>query len=90
MLERPVYQETYPYDEPKVTSSSKRRVKAKPVGLNVGLGLDYRFGASGLVGAGGQIRYSWAEGSLDAPSGSDSPSFTAGGLQLGVGLRLFF
>ncbi len=88
MLDRLAYHDTYPYDELTLVSAPARRVKASPAGFNGGARLDYRFGRR--FGVGVQLRYSTGSVKLRATPDATEASFNAGGLQAGVGLRLYF
>jgi hypothetical protein len=90
LLGVPTYTESYPYDELKIASTASTPVKESKTGFNVGGRLDYRFGSSGHFGAGVQVRYSGATIELAAASATTPVSYDAGGLEVGVGLRLFF
>jgi hypothetical protein len=90
MLQRPVYDDTYPYDELTIRGTPGASVKNSPTGFNVGGRLDYRFGASRRFGAGVQLLYSRASAKLKATPDAAESSFDAGGLQVGGGLRLYF
>jgi hypothetical protein len=83
------YDQTYPYDSVTLREAPSRRVKNNPTGFNVGGRLDYRFGHSGHFGLGVQLRFSRATAKLKA-SQSGTVDVDAGGLQAGVGARLYF
>lgn len=90
LLDTPTYMDVYPYDELSIQSTPARTVKESPTGFNVGGRLDYRFGSSGHIGLGVQVRYS--SGSVDLQAGPDATraSFDVGGLQVGAGARVYF
>ena len=90
MVQRPVFADTYPYDELTITSVPSVTQKDSPAGFNAGARLDYRFGRSGRFGAGAQLRYSTASVRLKATTDASEVSFDAGGLQAAAGLRLYF
>jgi hypothetical protein len=90
MLGAPTYTDVYPYDELLVASTPSTTVKESPTGFNAGGRLDYRFGRSRRFGAGVQVLYSTASVELKATPESTEPSFDAGGLSVGAGLRLYF
>jgi hypothetical protein len=90
MLQRPTYNDVYPYDELSITSTPSMTVKESPTGLNVGGRLDYRFGSSRRFGAGVMVRYSKASVKLKAEVAATEATFNAGGLEVGAGLRVYF
>jgi len=90
LLERPAYDDVYPYDELTITSTPKATVKESPTGFNVGGRLDYRFGRSRRFGAGVQVLYSSASVKLKAEPAATDAAFDAGGLSVGAGLRVYF
>lgn len=89
VVDRLQYSHTYPYDSVTVTGTPKKRFSQSPKGFNVGGRLDYGLGRAKRVGLGLQLRYSRASVEI-APTEGNSIKFKAGGLQLGVGARLFF
>ncbi len=90
LLEKPTYDDVYPYDELAITSTPSTTVKESPTGFNVGGRLDYRFGRSRRFGAGVQVRYSTASVKLKAGPDATEARFDAGGLSVGAGLRVYF
>lgn len=90
LLQRPTYNDVYPYDEMSITSTPSTTAKQSPTGLNVGGGLDYRFGSSRRFGAGVMMRYSKASVKLKAETAATEATFDAGGLEIGAGLRVYF
>ena len=90
LLQRPVYNDVYPYDELTITATPKTTVKESPTGFNVGGRLDYRFGSSRRLGAGVQVLYSRASVKLKAEPVATDATFDAGGLSVGAGLRVYF
>jgi hypothetical protein len=90
LLQRPAYDDVYPYDELSITATPSTTVKESPTGFNVGGRLDYRFGRSRRFGAGVQALYSTASVKLKAEPAASEASFDAGGLSVGAGLRVYF
>jgi hypothetical protein len=90
LLQRPTYDDVYPYDEMSITSTPSTTVSQSPTGLNVGGRLDYRFGKSRRFGAGLLMRYSKASVKLKAEPAATEATFDAGGLEVGAGLRVYF
>jgi hypothetical protein len=88
LLGQLTWNEAYPYDEVSVASSPAKTVKASPTGFNVGARLDWRFARR--FGAGLVVRYSSASVKLRATPDASETSFDAGGLQAGLGVRLYF
>lgn len=89
VVDRLQYTHTYPYDSVTVTGTPKKRFSRSPKGFNVGGRLDYGLGRAKRVGVGLQLRYSRASVEI-APTEGHTVKFDAGGLQLGLGARLFF
>jgi opacity protein-like surface antigen len=79
--------EAYPYDVVEITGVGRRRLRDTPVGYGAALGVDWRL--SRRFGLGAQARYSRARARL-LTSSEDSITLDAGGLQVGLGLRLLF
>jgi len=81
------YSDTYPYDTATFTAAPTTTARGSAAGVNLGGEamwlLNRRVGISGLV------RYTRATIELSAGSGN-TVSATAGGIQAGAGLRLFF
>lgn len=90
LLQRPAYDDVYPYDELSITATPSTTVEESPTGFNVGGRLDYRFGRSRRLGAGVQALYSTASVKLKAEPAASEASFDAGGLSVGAGLRVYF
>jgi hypothetical protein len=90
LLDRPTYDDVYPYDELAITGTPKTTVEESPTGFNVGGRLDYRFGQARRFGAGVQVLYSRASVKLKAEEAATDASFDAGGLSVGAGLRVYF
>jgi hypothetical protein len=90
LLEKPTYDDVYPYDELALTSTPSTTVKESPTGFNVGGRLDYRFGRSRRFGAGVEVLYSTASVNLKAGPDATEATFDAGGLSVGAGLRVYF
>jgi hypothetical protein len=90
LLQRPTYDDVYPYDELAITATPSTTIKESPTGLNVGGRLDYRFGRSRRFGAGVMLRYSKAAVKLKAEAAATEATFDAGGLEVGAGLRVYF
>lgn len=80
------FSQQYPFDTATLTDLPSTTVEDSPFGFNVGGGLDYVMGRFGL---GAQLRYSRATAKL-VPAEGNTLELNAGGLQAGVGLRLFF
>lgn len=80
--------EAYPYDTATFSRGIFTTVDESKVGFNVGADVGYFF--TRQVGVGGSMQ--WAATTIDAPASSGTGSFeiTAGGLQVGAGLRLRF
>lgn len=89
VVDRLQYSHSYPYDSVTVTGTPKKRFSQSPTGFNVGGRLDYGLGRAKRVGVGLQLRYSRASVEI-APTEGNSFKFDAGGLQVGLGARLFF
>ena len=83
------YSHSYPYDSVTITGAPKRRESLSPTGFNVGARIDYGIGRSKHAGIGLQLRYSKASAEI-VPAPGSSIKFDVGGLQLGLGARLFF
>jgi opacity protein-like surface antigen len=81
------FSQTYPYDTLTVTGTPAQSVSASAFGFNVGAGVDYRLGQS--FGLGAQVRFSRAKTELAAAPGS-TIAIDGGGLQVGLGARVFF
>jgi hypothetical protein len=91
LLDKPTYDDKYPYDELAITGTPSVSVEDSPLGFNVGGRLDYRFGRSRRFGAGVQVLYSTASVVLRANEDVTSDAtFDAGGLQVGAGVRVYF
>jgi hypothetical protein len=90
LLQRPAYDDVYPYDELSITSTPSATVTESPTGFNAGGRLDCRFGRSRRFGAGVTVRYSAASVTLKAEPAASGASYDAGGLSVGAGLRVYF
>jgi hypothetical protein len=90
LLQRPTYDDVYPYDELEITSTPPAKAKDTPTGFDVGGRLDYRFGAARRFGAGVLVRYSTASAKLQATPEATEVTFDAGGLSVGAGVRVYF
>jgi hypothetical protein len=90
LLDSPVYDDVYPYDELRIQSTPGKRARSSPTGFNLGGRLDYRFGGSGRFAVGVQFLYSTARVELQASPEAEKASFDAGGFQVGAGVRLYF
>jgi hypothetical protein len=90
LLERAVYDQTYPYDSVTLREAQATTVKESPVGFNVGGRLDYRFGKSRRFGAGILARYSVATVTASASEDATAVEFDAGGFEVGAGIRVYF
>ena len=75
---------------PTIASTPSVSAESSPTGFNVGGGLDYRFGRSGLFGLGIQLLYSTGDAELQATPEAEQVSFKAGGLQVAAGIRVYF
>jgi len=87
LLDQLQYSQAYPYDTVTVTGTPARAFTDNPVGFNAGMSLDYRFGQR--LGLGAKVRFSRAKASLQPASGQ-KVDLDAGGLQVGLGARVFF
>lgn len=87
LLQDVQFTQTYPYDTLTVTGTPSQKVSGSAFGFNVGGGVDYRLGKS--FGLGAQLRFSRAKTELVGAPGS-TVSIDAGGLQVGLGARVFF
>jgi len=87
LIERIDYSQTYPFDSVSVSGVASARVEDTSFGFNLGVGLDYRLGAR--FGLGAQLRFSQAKAELVSFEGSRA-EIDAGGIQAGIGVRLFF
>jgi len=90
LLQRPTYNDVYPYDELTITSTPSTTVKEDPTGFNVGGRLDYRFGGSQRFGVGVMVLYSKASVTLKAEPAAAGAAYDAGGLEVGAGVRVYF
>jgi hypothetical protein len=90
LLQTPIYDDVYPYDELTITSTPSTTVKKNQTGFNVGGRLDYRFGRSRRLGVGIQALYSQASVRLRAVPEATEAAYDAGGLSVGAGLRVYF
>jgi len=82
-----LYTESYPYDTATFASAPTKRVTATKVGYNVGADATWKL--SPRWGVGGLLRFARARVPLSV-NGLDAGTVNAGGLQLGVGLRVMF
>jgi opacity protein-like surface antigen len=82
------YSHAYPYDEVTLTGTPTVSVSDRPFGFHVGAGLDYRLAKS--FGLGVQARFSRATAELVPVAGGSSVEVSAGGFDVGVGLRVYF
>jgi hypothetical protein len=87
LIERIDYVQSYPFDSVSVSGVASARVEDTPFGFNLGVGLDYRLGAR--FGLGAQVRFSQARAELVVSEGHRA-EIDAGGIQAGIGVRLFF
>ena len=77
----------YPYDTATFRSATSRRARGSGVGFNAGADVVWAF--SRRAGLGGAVRY--ARGSVDlGASGGREVTAEAGGVQGGLGLRVYF
>jgi hypothetical protein len=79
--------ETYPYDTAAFRDVGNERVTASAIGGNIGADVSWMFSPS--LGAGVLARYARGSVRLNAVEGHDVPT-DAGGLQIGVGVRIKF
>jgi hypothetical protein len=87
VLDRVQYEHTYPYDTVRVTGTPVLEADDSPIGFNVGVSADYMLGSRAAVGA--QARFSRASAKLAAGE-SGQVKVDVGGLDVGVGLRIYF
>ena len=80
------FSQQYPFDTATLNDLPRTSASDSPFGFNVGGGLDYVFGRFGL---GAQLRFSRAKAKLTVADGN-TLELDAGGLQAGIGLRIFF
>jgi hypothetical protein len=85
LLEPLQYRQAYPYDSVEVTGVPRASASASAFGFNAGGALDYRFGPR--VGAGLLVRYHQVRAELPQTP-EDLVNIDAGGLQVGLGLRI--
>jgi hypothetical protein len=89
LLDSVHYSHSYPYDSVTFGSAPAKSVKDTPLGFNAGGRLDYRFGQSRRFGLGALLRFSRATAKLKATDAS-TLEVDSGGLQAGIGARLYF
>ena len=82
------FADTYPYDAPTFRSAPTQRITSRKTGFNVGADIGYRL--SRHAGVGGTVRFAGATATLAVPNSTTTVSVSAGGAQLGGGLRLYF
>lgn len=85
LLEPPQYRHAYPFDAVEVTGVPRAAATAGAFGFNVGAELDYRIGSR--LGAGLLVRYHQVRSELPQTT-EDVVKIDAGGLQVGLGLRI--
>jgi hypothetical protein len=90
LLQRPTYNDVYPYDELTIASTPSATVKESPAGFNLGGRLDYRIGTSRRFGVGVMARYSKASVTLKPEQASTGAAYDAGGFDVGAGVRVYF
>lgn len=78
--------EAYPFDTASFRSATARAAKGTGIGVHAGVDVVYLVGRH--AGLGAMVRY--ARGTADLDGGSRSVTVDAGGVQSGVGLRLYF
>jgi hypothetical protein len=83
LLEPPAFTQEYPYDTVTVTLVPRRPASGSGLGFNLGASADYRVRPRWSATA----RLSYARAGVGLPQPSGEVSLTAGGMQLGVGLR---
>lgn len=81
------YDDTYPFDAVKFTSTRTERKKASAAGFNAGA--DLRWMLTRTLGVGALVRYASANVDLGVPGGQ-TLRIRAGGVQAGGGLRVVF
>jgi hypothetical protein len=81
------YTQSYPFDSVTVTGTPLVPVRGRAAGFNVGGSADWRVGRRTAVGT--QVRYTRAVIGL-RPDAVNEVEVTAGGLQIGAGVRLAF
>ena len=81
------YSESYPYDTATFVSAPTGRTSGTALGFNVGTDLTWK--VSRRIGLGALVRYAHGSVAL-TPSAGNSVSATAGGLQLGGGVRFLY
>ena len=81
------YSESFPFDEATFTAADLTRTNASALGFNAGA--DFMWMAARQWGIGGVVRYSRATVDLETNDGR-TISTSAGGLQVGAGIRLRF
>jgi len=85
LLEPLQYRQAYPFDAVEVTAVPRASARAGAFGFNVGAELDLRFGHR--LGAGMLVRYHQVRTELPQTT-EDVVKVDAGGLQVGLGLRI--
>jgi hypothetical protein len=81
------YAQSYPFDAVTVTGTPLAAVTGRAAGFNVGGSADWRVGRRTAIGT--QVRYTRAVVTLH-PDSVNEVDVTAGGLQIGAGVRLVF
>ena len=81
-------EEEYPYDSVTITGAKTVSAKKSAIGFHAGAGVDYLLGDSFALGL--EARYAIASAALKANEDAASTKISAGGLQVGAGLRLRF
>jgi opacity protein-like surface antigen len=87
VMDVPLYRHSYPFDEVSVTGTPAVGFSSSPVGFNVGGDLGYQVG--NRIDLGLRVRYSRAKVELDVTD-TQSVEVDAGGLQVGLGVRIRF
>lgn len=87
ILDRIQYDHTYPYDTVRVTGTPVLQADDSPIGFNIGGSADYMLGSRAAVGV--QARFSKASAELAAGE-SGKVKVDAGGLDIAVGIRIYF
>jgi hypothetical protein len=85
VLDEVLYEEVFPYDSLVSKGTRFRRMKARPLGYNVGVRATLRL--LGVLGMNFGLRYSRAKVRLDLAEGRES-HFDTGGLRFGAGLSI--
>jgi opacity protein-like surface antigen len=88
LLGDPVYSQEYPFDTITITNVPARTIEDSGIGFNAGASLAYRFSDSFAFGV--QGRFTRASMVLSPGADAEDVELDAGGIQIGVGVRLSF